>query len=37
MKEMVERIVDNDGILWLDEKHIEEGLNHKNLREVTTK
>ena len=37
MKEMVERIVDNDGILWLNEKHIEEGLNHKNLREVTTK
>ena len=37
MKEMVERIVDNDGILWLNEKHIEEGLNHKNLREVSTK
>ena len=34
---MVERIVDNDGILWLNEKHIEEGLNHKNLREVSTK
>ena len=37
MKETVERIVDNDGILWLNEKHIEEGLNHKNLQEVTTK
>ena len=37
MKETVERIVDNDGILWLNEKHIEEGLNHKNLREVITK
>ena len=37
MKETVERIVDNDGILWLNEKHIEEGLNHKNLREVSTK
>ena len=23
-------IVDNDGILWLNEKHIEEGLYHKN-------
>ena len=34
---MVERIVDNDGILWLNEKHIEEGLNHKNLQEVITK
>ena len=37
MKETVERIVENDGILWLNEKHIEEGLNHKNLREVSTK
>ena len=37
MKETVERIVDNDGILWLNEKHIEEGLNHKNLQEVITK
>ena len=37
MKETVERIVDNDGILWLNEKHIEEGLNDKNLREVTKK
>ena len=25
-----------DGILWLNEKHIE-GLDHKNLREITTK
>ena len=32
----VETIVDNDGILWLNEKHIEEGLYHKNVREVTT-
>ena len=30
-------MVDNDGILWLNEKHIEEGLDHKNLREITTK
>ena len=31
----VETIVDNDGILWLNEKHIEEGLDHKDLREIT--
>ena len=24
-------IVDRDGILWSNEKHIEEGLAHKNL------
>ena len=30
-------IVDSDGILWLNEKHIEERLDHKSLREVTTK
>ena len=28
----IEAIADNDGILWLNERHIEEGLNHKNLR-----
>ena len=33
----IEKIVNNDGILWLNEKHIEEGLDHKNLREITTK
>ena len=32
----VETIVNNDGILWLDEKHIEEGLDHTKLREITT-
>ena len=32
-----ETIVDNDGIFWLNEKHIEEGLDHKRLREITTK
>ena len=26
-----ETIVNNGGILWLKEKHIEEGLHHKNL------
>ena len=31
----IETIVDNDGILWLKEKHIEEGLYHKHLREIT--
>ena len=33
----VEAIVDNEGILWLNEKHIEEELDHKNLREITIK
>ena len=33
----IETIVDNDGILQLNEKHIEEGLDHKNLREITVK
>ena len=32
----METIVDNDEILWLNEKHIE-GLDHKTLREITTK
>ena len=29
--------MDNDEILWLNEKHIKEGLDHKNLREITTR
>ena len=33
----VETIVDSDGILWLNKKHIEEGLDHKNFREITVK
>ena len=33
----MESIVDNDGILWLHEKHIAEGLDHKKLQEITTK
>ena len=33
----IETIVDNDGILQLNEKDIEEGLDHKNLREITVK
>ena len=36
-KNDIEKIVDNDGILWFDEKHIEEGLGHKNLQEITIK
>ena len=36
-KKGVEITVDNDGILWVNEKHIEEGLNHKNIREITIK
>ena len=31
----VETIVDNDGILWSNEKHLE-GLDHKSLQEITT-
>ena len=30
-----ETVVDNDGIFWVNEKDIEEGLDHKNLREIT--
>ena len=33
----VETIVDFDGVLWLNEKHIEEGLGHKSLRVITIK
>ena len=33
----IETIVDKDGRLWLNEKHIEEGLNHKNMQGITTK
>ena len=33
----IEPIVGNDGILLLNEKHIEVGLDYKNLREITTK
>ena len=36
-KNGIETIVDNDGILWLNEKHVEEGLDHKNLRATTLK
>ena len=33
----IESVVDNDGILWLKEKNIGEGLDHKNFREIKTK
>ena len=33
----IETIADNDGILWLNEKLIEQGLNHENVREITAK
>ena len=33
----IETILDSDGTLWLHKKHIEEGLDHKNLQEMTTK
>ena len=36
-KNSIETIIDNDGILKLNEKHLEEGLVHKNLREITIK
>ena len=33
----VETILNNDGILLLNEKHLEEELDHKYLWEITTK
>ena len=30
-------LLDNDRIMWLKEKHIEEGLHYKGLREITIK
>ena len=33
----IETIVDNDGILSLNEKKIEERLDHKSLQEITMK
>ena len=33
----IEAIVDNVGILWLNEKHKKEQLDQKNWREITTK
>ena len=33
----IETIADNDGIMWLNEKKIEECLDHQNLREFTLK
>ena len=34
-KNGIETIVDNDEIFWLNEKHVEEGLDRKNLRDIT--
>ena len=31
----IKAIVDNDEILWLNERHIEEGLDHKIFWEIT--
>ena len=36
-KNIIEAIEDNYGILCLNRIHAEEGLYHKNLREITTK
>ena len=36
-KKCYRTIVDYDGISWLNEKHIEEWLDHNNFREITTK
>ena len=33
----IETIADNDAILCLNEKHIEEGLGYKRLREIAIK
>ena len=37
IKNFVEAIVDNNGILWLNKKNIEEGLSHSNLPVITRK
>ena len=36
-RKCIEAIVDNDGILWLNKKHQEEGSDHKSLLEITIK
>ena len=36
-KNGVETIVDSDGVLWLKEKHIEKGLDHKNVQVTKVK
>ena len=36
-KNVIETIVDNDGVLWLNKKHVVEGLDHKSLQKITTK
>ena len=36
-KNGIPTIVNNDEILWLNEKHIEEGLDPKSLGEITVK
>ena len=36
-KNVIETMVDNDGILLLNDKHTKEGLNPNNLRKITTK
>ena len=33
----IQTIVDNDGILYLNDKHIEERLDHKNAHEIASK
>ena len=33
----IESIIDDIGALWLNEKHIEEKLGHKNLPAITNK
>ena len=33
----IKTIVDNDELLWLNEKHIQERLDHKNSRDITIK
>ena len=33
----VETIADSDGVLWLNKKHVEEGLDHINLQKTTLK
>ena len=36
-RKSIEIIIDNDGILWLNKKHIEDRLDNKYLQEITIK
>ena len=37
IKNGIATITDNDRILWLNKKHVKEGLDHEYLQEITVK